>query len=129
MYLIWIFLFSAITLDSQKAFYSEAFNYYEKAKDCLDTRKANAELWDLVHWELSTATFTLAKQLQDYSAADKSSLVDASKEVLELLQKSLRLCDVEHAGARQVLYSFRSGLIHKRLDKDMGFKTIHINNS
>ncbi|XP_039487496.1 erythroid differentiation-related factor 1 [Drosophila santomea] len=106
---------SAITLDSQKAFYNEAFSYYEKAKDCLDTRKANPELWDLVHWELSTATFTLAKQLQDHSAADKSSLVDASKEVLELLQKSLRLCDVEHAGARQVLYSFRSGLIHKRI--------------
>ncbi|KAH8286517.1 hypothetical protein KR054_010593, partial [Drosophila jambulina] len=105
---------SAIALDTQKAFYNEAFNYYEKAKDCLDTRKANAELWDLVHWELSTATFTLAKQLQDYSAADKTSLAEASKEVLELLQKSLKLCDVEHPGARQVLYSFRSGLIHKR---------------
>ncbi|XP_064541375.1 erythroid differentiation-related factor 1 [Drosophila montana] len=106
---------STIALDTQKSFYNEAFNYYEKAKDCLDTRKANAELWDLVQWELSTATFTLAKQLQDYSAADKSSLAEASKEVLELLQKSLRLCDVDHAGARQVLYSFRSGLIHKRI--------------
>ncbi|XP_017136606.1 erythroid differentiation-related factor 1 [Drosophila miranda] len=106
---------SAITLDSQKAFYNEAFNYYEKATDCLDTRKANAELWDLVNWELSTATFTLAKQLQDHSAADKNSLVEASKEVLELLQKALRLCDVEHSGARQVLYSFRAGLIHKRI--------------
>ncbi|ALC43509.1 CG6511 [Drosophila busckii] len=104
-----------IALDTQKNFYQEAFNYYEKAKDCLDTRKANAELWDLVQWELSTATFTLAKQLQDFSTADKSSLAEASKEVLDLLQKSLRLCDVEHAGARQVLYSFRSGLIHKRI--------------
>lgn len=101
-------------LDTQKTFYNEAFNYYEKAKDCLDTRKANAELWDLVQWELSTATFTLAKQLQDFSSADKNSLAEASKEVLDLLQKSLKLCDVEHAGARQVLYSFRSGLIHKR---------------
>ncbi|TDG53032.1 hypothetical protein AWZ03_000575 [Drosophila navojoa] len=106
---------SNIGLDIQKTFYNEAFDYYEKAKDCLDTRKANPELWDLVHWELSTATFTLAKQLQDYSVADKSSLVEASKEVLDLLQKSLKLCDVEHAGARQVLYSFRSGLIHKRI--------------
>ncbi|KAH8415705.1 hypothetical protein KR222_010436, partial [Zaprionus bogoriensis] len=106
---------SSITLDAQKAFYNEAFNYYEKAKDCLDTRKANAELWDLVQWELSTATFTLAKQLQDFSVADKNSLAEASKEVIDLLQKSLKLCDVEHAGARQVLYSFRSGLIHKRI--------------
>ncbi|XP_034103681.1 erythroid differentiation-related factor 1 [Drosophila albomicans] len=106
---------STIALETQKNFYNEAFNYYEKAKDCLDTRKANAELWDLVQWELSTATFTLAKQLQDFSSADKNSLAEASKEVLDLLQKSLRLCDVEHAGARQVLYSFRSGLIHKRI--------------
>lgn len=106
---------STIALDTQKTFYNEAFNYYEKAKDCLDTRKANAELWDLVQWELSTATFTLAKQLQDFSVADNNSLAEASKEVLDLLQKSLRLCDVEHAGARQVLYSFRSGLIHKRI--------------
>ncbi|KAH8301127.1 hypothetical protein KR018_002623, partial [Drosophila ironensis] len=106
---------NTISLDTQKAFYSQAFSYYEKAKDCLDTRKANAELWDLVHWELSTATFTLAKQLQDYGATDKTSLVEASKEVLDLLQKSLKLCDVEHTGARQVLYSFRSGLIHKRI--------------
>ncbi|KAH8370610.1 hypothetical protein KR093_004353, partial [Drosophila rubida] len=112
---LFIRLRSTIALDTQKTFYNEAFNYYEKAKDCLDTRKANAELWDLVQWELSTATFTLAKQLQDFSAADKNSLAEASKEVLDLLQKSLRLCDVEHAGARQVLYSFRSGLIHKRI--------------
>ncbi|EDW73295.1 uncharacterized protein Dwil_GK16732 [Drosophila willistoni] len=107
---------SAVKLDSQKTFYNEAFKYYEKAKDCLDTRKANAELWDLVQWELSTATFTLAKQLQDHGVTtEKSTLVESTKEVLELLQKSLRLCDVEHAGARQVLYSFRSGLIHRRI--------------
>ncbi|XP_030372476.1 erythroid differentiation-related factor 1 [Scaptodrosophila lebanonensis] len=106
---------SVIATDTQKSFYQEAFNYYEKAKDCLDTRKANPELWDLVHWELSTAMFTLAKQLQDFSAADKSNFAEASKEVLELLQKSLQLCDVEHAGARQILYTFRSGLIHKRI--------------
>lgn len=54
-------------------FYNEAFSYYEKAKDVLGSRKSNAELWDLVNWELSTATFTLAKQLQDYSSADEVS--------------------------------------------------------
>lgn len=77
-----------------------------------------------MQWELSTATFTLAKQLQDFSSADKNSLAEASKEVLDLLQKSLKLCDVEHAGARQVLYSFRSGLIHKRYVVEVIFNTM-----
>lgn len=54
-------------------FYNEAFSYYEKAKDVLVSRKSNAELWDLVNWELSTATFTLAKQMQDFSSADDVS--------------------------------------------------------
>ena len=52
-------------------FYNEAFTYYEKAKDVLNSRKSNPELWDLVNWELSTATLTLAKQLQDYSSPEE----------------------------------------------------------
>lgn len=39
---------------------------------------------------------------------------DVEKEVLDLLQKSLKLCDVEHPGARQIVYTYRSGLIHQR---------------
>lgn len=52
-------------------FYNEAFSFYEKAQDVLGSRKSNPELWDLVNWELSTATFTLAKQLQDCSSAEE----------------------------------------------------------
>lgn len=55
-------------------FYNEAFSYYEKAQDILGSRKSNPELWDLVNWELSTATFTLAKQLQDCSSADEVNI-------------------------------------------------------
>ncbi|KAM7356540.1 erythroid differentiation-related factor 1 [Cochliomyia hominivorax] len=102
-------------IQQQKMFYNEAFSYYEKAKDVLGSRKSNAELWDLVNWELSTATFTLAKQLQDYSSTDEVCRSDLEKEVLDLLQKSLKLCDVEHPGSRQILYTYRSGLIHKRI--------------
>lgn len=58
-------------IQQQKVFYTEAFAYYEKAQDILGSRKANAELWDLVNWELSTATFILAKQLQDCSSAEE----------------------------------------------------------
>ncbi|XP_061388075.1 erythroid differentiation-related factor 1 [Musca vetustissima] len=102
-------------IQQQKRFYNEAFSFYEKAQDVLGSRKSNPELWDLVNWELSTATFTLAKQLQDCSSADETCRVDLEKEVLDLLQKSLKLCDVEHPGARQVVYTYRSGLIHQRI--------------
>ncbi|XP_065360485.1 erythroid differentiation-related factor 1 [Calliphora vicina] len=103
-------------IQQQKMFYNEAFSYYEKAKDVLGSRKSNAELWDLVNWELSTATFTLAKQLQDYSSTEQQVCRnDLEKEVSDLLQKSLKLCDVEHPGSRQILYTYRSGLIHKRI--------------
>lgn len=58
-------------MQQQKTFYNEAFAYYEKAHDVLGSRKSNPELWDLVNWEMSTATFTLAKQMQDFSTADE----------------------------------------------------------
>ncbi|XP_011179786.2 erythroid differentiation-related factor 1 [Zeugodacus cucurbitae] len=99
----------------QKMFYNEAFSNYEKAKDVLGSRKCSVELWDLVNWELSTATFTLAKQLQDFSTADEATRAELEKQVLDLLQKSLKLCDLEHTGSRQILYTYRSGLIHKRI--------------
>ncbi|XP_075164289.1 erythroid differentiation-related factor 1 [Haematobia irritans] len=102
-------------VQQQKRFYNEAFSYYEKAQDVLGSRKSNPELWDLVNWELSTATFTLAKQLQDGSRADETCRSDLEKEVLDLLQKSLKLCDIEHPGSRQIIYTYRSGLIHQRI--------------
>lgn len=62
-------------MQKQKKFYNEAFANYEKAKDVLGSRKCNAELWDLVNWELSTATFTLAKQLQDFSSTTEVNIL------------------------------------------------------
>ncbi|XP_055390389.1 erythroid differentiation-related factor 1 isoform X2 [Condylostylus longicornis] len=99
---------------NQKRFYHQAFSYYQRALGILDNRKLNPELWDMVNWDLSTATFTLAKQVQDWSSAESPS-EEVEKEIVELLQKSLKLCDTEHPGSRQVLYTYRSGLIHQRL--------------
>lgn len=74
-------------------------------------------MWSLVTWELSTATFNLAKQLQDYSGADSDntqSSEEVEQEVVEMLQKALKICDQENNGPRQVLYLFRAALIHHR---------------
>lgn len=102
----------------QKKFYHEAFAYYQRALGVLGSRKENPDLWSLVTWELSTATFNLAKQLQDYSGADSDntqSPEEVEQEVVEMLQKALKICDQENNGPRQVLYLFRAALIHHRI--------------
>lgn len=102
------------TLQMQKKMYQESFNSYHRALAILENRKSNPELWDMVNWELSTATFNLAKQMQDYSTAD-GNVEDLERDVLEMLMKALKLCDLETNSSRQVLYCFRAGLIYHRL--------------
>ncbi|XP_052868553.1 erythroid differentiation-related factor 1 [Anopheles cruzii] len=105
----------------QKKFYHEAFGYYQRALATLGTRKENPELWSLVTWELSTATFNLAKQLQDHNVINPDSkghgpsTEEIEQEVVEMLQRALKLCDQDNSGPKQVLYSFRAALIHHRI--------------
>ncbi|XP_050068189.1 erythroid differentiation-related factor 1 [Anopheles maculipalpis] len=99
----------------QKKFYHEAFAYYQRALGTLGTRKENPELWSLVTWELSTATFNLAKQLQDHNVIEGQSQEEIEQEVVDMLQRALKLCDQDNSGPKQVLYSFRAGLIHHRI--------------
>lgn len=102
------------SMQMQKKMYQESFNSYHRALSILETRKQNPELWDMVTWELSTATFNLAKQMQDNSASDGNT-EELEREVLEMLMKALKWCDLETNSSRQVLYCFRAGLIHHRL--------------
>uniref|UniRef100_A0A182M322 Erythroid differentiation-related factor 1 n=1 Tax=Anopheles culicifacies TaxID=139723 RepID=A0A182M322_9DIPT len=106
----------------QKKFYHEAFGYYQRALSTLGTRKEHPELWSLVTWELSTATFNLAKQLQDHNVisvdgqgGQTQSQEEIEQEVVDMLQRALKLCDQDNSGPKQVLYSFRAGLIHHRI--------------
>uniref|UniRef100_A0A1Q3F018 Erythroid differentiation-related factor 1 n=1 Tax=Culex tarsalis TaxID=7177 RepID=A0A1Q3F018_CULTA len=103
----------------QKKFYHEAFAFYQRALGVLGTRKENPDLWALVTWELSTATFNLAKQLQDHSTigpeGGPQNADELEQEVVEMLQRALKICDQEQTGPRQVLYSFRAALIHHRI--------------
>uniref|UniRef100_A0A182SR85 EDRF1 TPR repeats region domain-containing protein n=1 Tax=Anopheles maculatus TaxID=74869 RepID=A0A182SR85_9DIPT len=106
----------------QKKFYHEAFGYYQRALGTLGTRKENPELWSLFTWELSTATFNLAKQLQDHNVISvdgqggpAQSQEEIEQEVVDMLQQALKLCDQDNSGPKQVLYSFRAGLIHHRI--------------
>ncbi|CAG9805246.1 unnamed protein product [Chironomus riparius] len=98
----------------QKKMYYQAFDSYNQALSILRHRKENPDLWDHVSWELSTATFNLAKEMQENSSYDGSA-EDLEREVLDILTKALKYCDIETNSSRQVLYIFRAGLIHQRL--------------
>ncbi|KAG5681673.1 hypothetical protein PVAND_011087 [Polypedilum vanderplanki] len=98
----------------RKKLYTQAFESYNRALSLLGNRKSNQELYDHVHWELSTATFNLAKQMQDESVVEQSR-EDLERDVLDILMKALKLCDTESNSSRQELYIFRAGLIHQRI--------------
>ena len=102
------------SLKMQKEFYNKSFKKYNRALSILETRKNNVELWDLINWELTTATFNLAKQMQDFGSVDGCT-GELEQEVLDMLFKALKLCDLETVSPRQVLYQFRAGLIYHRL--------------
>lgn len=96
-------------------FYDGAFTSYQRALGVLETRKCNPVLWDLVNWELSTSTFTLAQHIIDNTPAARWMDPDAEQEIIELLLRSLKMCDTETVGERQVLYAFRQALVYQRL--------------
>lgn len=105
---------STASLQVQKKMYQESFNSYNRALGIIENRKSNPELWDMVSWEYSTAVFNLAKQMQDNTPLTCNT-EEVEKDVLEVLIKSLKLCDLETNSSRNVLYCFRAGLIHRRL--------------
>lgn len=99
-----------------RKFYNEAFSNYQRALGIVGSRKNNPELWELISWELSGATFNYAKTLQDFGLLDnRLSTEEIEQSVVEALQKALRLCHTEIGSDKQVLYTFRAGLIHHRL--------------
>lgn len=58
--------YSNVDIVLKKKFYDLAFSNYQRALGILENRKQNPVLWDLVIWELSTGTFTLAQHMIDH---------------------------------------------------------------
>jgi hypothetical protein len=105
---------AAKSLKMQIRLYQKSFDNYSRAKTIIESRKKNPELWDMVCWELSTATYNLAKQMQD-NGSTEGSTDELERDVLEMLIKALDSCDLITNSSRQVLYIFRAGLIHQRI--------------
>lgn len=98
----------------ERNFYKKSVSSYQTALQILVDRKFHPDIWDSVHWELSTTLFGMATLLQDYPSSTKSK-EEAEREVTETLHKALKYCDVDTPSSRQLVYQFRSAMIHHRL--------------
>lgn len=97
-----------LKLDVCGEFYNLACSFYEKALTSLGSKKMNATLWEMITWELSTATYTISKLFFE-SKNDSKEGVD---KLVGLLQTGLKYCDMDPQNPRCDDYSLRSGEIH-----------------
>ncbi|XP_014260626.1 erythroid differentiation-related factor 1 [Cimex lectularius] len=100
----------------QKHFYNKALESYTAGLQYLGTRKTNPQIWEVVHWELSSALFTFATITQDNQppTVDKT-YNDVEREVIDLLQRALKHCDTTSNSPYQLLYQYRAAKLHHRL--------------
>ncbi|KAH0944645.1 hypothetical protein HN011_004591 [Eciton burchellii] len=99
----------------ERYFYNKAVVSYQKALQILGSRKMNQTIWDTVTWDLSTTLYTIATLLQDYPITEHKSEEEMEREVVDILQKALKHCDVDTPGPRQPVYQFRAAIIQHRL--------------
>ncbi|KOX80301.1 Erythroid differentiation-related factor 1 [Melipona quadrifasciata] len=99
----------------ERHFYNKALASYQKALQVLGSRKSNPIIWDTITWDLSTTLFTMATLLQDYPITGCKTEEELEREVVDILQKALKHCDIETAGPRQPVYQFRAATIQHRL--------------
>nr|XP_027218733.1 erythroid differentiation-related factor 1-like isoform X4 [Penaeus vannamei] len=99
----------------ERHYYDQAIKEYQKALEVLKSRKKCPDIWDLVVWEFSTTLYTIASLLQDHPPLELKPGEEHSREVMDLLTKALKHCDVKTPGARQPLYQYRAAVIYMRL--------------
>ncbi|XP_050421584.1 erythroid differentiation-related factor 1 [Adelges cooleyi] len=101
-------------LFKNKDFTNQAIESYTKGLAVLGSRRYNPQLWDMVCWDLSTTIYNMAIQSQDDPSV-YTDRAEAEKEVISLLLKALKYCDLENDSSRKLLYEFRAAYIHDRL--------------
>jgi len=95
--------------------YKNAISEYQLARAILSSRRTNPGVWDSVTWELCSTYFTVGTLLQDEAPLSCMTREEAEKQVIEYFTKSLKYCDLEMSGPRQVVYQYRAAVIHQRL--------------
>ncbi|XP_076030337.1 erythroid differentiation-related factor 1 isoform X2 [Oratosquilla oratoria] len=99
----------------ERHYYNQAVKAYHKALEVIKSRKKNPEVWDLVVWEFCTTLYTIGTLLQDNPPLSQQGQEEIDREVIEVLSKALKHCDVKTPSPRQPLYQYRAAVIHMRL--------------
>ncbi|CAH1982006.1 unnamed protein product [Acanthoscelides obtectus] len=98
----------------EKLHYNKAFVNYKKALQVLGEREHCPGIWDAVKWELSTALFNMGSIMHENPPSHLTK-AEAEKEVIEILQKALKYCDLEENNPKFPLYQYRAAIIHYRI--------------
>lgn len=89
-------------------FYALASTHYQKALSLLESKKRNPMLWDVITWELSTASYTIAKLYFEAKAEEK----ETREKIIAYLQTALKNCDLDVHGAKYEDFFQRTGDVH-----------------
>lgn len=89
-------------------FYALASSHYQKALALLESKKRNPTLWDVITWELSTASYTIAKLYFEAKTEEK----ETREKIISYLQVALRNCDLDVHGAKYEDFFQRTGDVH-----------------
>ncbi|XP_061171381.1 erythroid differentiation-related factor 1-like [Saccostrea echinata] len=100
--------------DVERKYFKQAIDCYNKALEYLHGGQYT-EIWESVCWEMSTCFFNMAILLQDYVPLQEYTQDEVEKEVVDLLMKSLKYCNVDIKSAKQPMCQYRAANIHHRL--------------
>ncbi|XP_062611260.1 LOW QUALITY PROTEIN: erythroid differentiation-related factor 1-like [Saccostrea cucullata] len=100
--------------DVERRYFKQAVDCYTKALECLHGGHYT-EIWESVCWEMSTCFFNMAILLQDYVPLQEYTQDEVEKEVVDLMMKSLKYCNVDIKSAKQPMCQYRAANIHHRL--------------
>lgn len=95
-------------------FYSLATMNYQKGLSLLESKKRNPTLWDVITWELSTASYTIAKLFFEAksSEAGGGEERETREKTISYLQTALKNCDLDLHSARYEDFYQRTGDVH-----------------
>lgn len=101
----------------EEHYLTRAVEMYQRALECVNPKNSTHKVWESVAWELSSVYFNFAVNLQERPPLLRKSLEDIERDIIELMQKSLRLVESLMATdeAKRAVYVFRIAVIHHKL--------------
>ncbi|XP_050399399.1 erythroid differentiation-related factor 1 [Patella vulgata] len=99
----------------EREYYTKAIDCYQMALAILKNGKQYCDIWESVLWELSTTYYNMAMLLQDYAPLSTYCKEEIEKDVIDLMNKSLKYCNMDCSPKCLPMCQYRSATINHRL--------------